>query len=224
MILPKFQPTRPLRGATCRLRAAEVNANDFNPRAPCGARQSGIPGFPRKRGISTHAPLAGRDFQFFNAIPYRVTVISTHAPLAGRDVLLRVQLGIMETFNPRAPCGARRPRRVLNPRAVKISTHAPLAGRDDIALLCKAHRRISTHAPLAGRDTVAQSAPQARNDFNPRAPCGARRLSLRPAHPARSISTHAPLAGRDSQLPRNAATAGGISTHAPLAGRDSRTS
>ena len=57
----KFQPTRPLRGATDTTRYLD---DIF--------------------WISTHAPLAGRDveigFKFHDG-----TAISTHAPLAGRD-------------------------------------------------------------------------------------------------------------------------------------------
>ena len=57
-----FQPTRPLRGATTGL-VHRLSAFD----------------------ISTHAPLAGRDYwpvRHLAALPQ----ISTHAPLAGRDV------------------------------------------------------------------------------------------------------------------------------------------
>ena len=58
----KFQPTRPLRGAT--------NSPTWDSRVAIV--------------ISTHAPLAGRDveigFKFHDG-----TAISTHAPLAGRD-------------------------------------------------------------------------------------------------------------------------------------------
>ena len=80
--------------------------------------------------------------------------------------------------------------------------------------------------------------------FNPRAPCGARRLPRRltassatfqPTRPLRGatldfvgyeinehyyISTHAPLAGRDCINVVNVNTLDDISTHAPLAGRD----
>ena len=57
----EFQPTRPLRGATSPSLTSGKREADFNPRAPCGARLSvAIPNFT-KIGISTHAPLAGRD-------------------------------------------------------------------------------------------------------------------------------------------------------------------
>ena len=80
-----FQPTRPLRGATA---AAKRAAHE--------------------RPISTHAPLAGRDYS-----PWSEDgefEISTHAPLAGRDPLRYDQLDVVD-----------------------ISTHAPLAGRDCMA-------------------------------------------------------------------------------------------
>ena len=78
-------------------------------------------------------------------------------------------------------------------------------------------------------------------NFNPRAPCGARRYSVstasepslfQPTRPlrgatgsapqrliTRQISTHAPLAGRDAFVAHRAHRHA-ISTHAPLAGRD----
>ena len=78
-----FQPTSPLRGATNCVKFIEASCKNFNPRAPCGARRfrngltpSPFPFQPTRplrgatasgppseilRGISTHAPLAGRD-------------------------------------------------------------------------------------------------------------------------------------------------------------------
>ena len=169
----EFQPTRPLRGATrvdagsraaCRISThapfagrdhaaipgAKITEN-FNPRAPCGARLLPtaalvmvIIGFQPTRPlrgatiaarrhhvrdavISTHAPLAGRDGRCSSDPPQ--TGISTHAPLAGRDPVRFLAASTIPDFNPRAPCGARLYRR----------------------------RRIKTHL-----------------NFNPRAPCGAR--------------------------------------------------
>ena len=100
--------------------------------------------------------------------------ISTHAPLAGRDFGAEDARHRTSYFNPRAPCGARptprpRPRRgsIFQPTrplrgatAAKqrrdddddISTHAPLAGRDARDPVSLARGEISTHAPLAGRD------------------------------------------------------------------------
>ena len=102
----RFQPTRPLRGATEVFRTLQTCVRNFNPRAPCGARQENVnililtylfqPTRPlrgattsaylslRSTSISTHAPLAGRDMNS-GGIGMAGSLISTHAPLAGRD-------------------------------------------------------------------------------------------------------------------------------------------
>ena len=92
-----------------------------------------------------------------------------------RDTAMRIR----ERFNPRAPCGAR-PRGQAGLRQQRaISTHAPLAGRDrHPSRHPPPAKAISTHAPLAGRDAAASSLLPFFFDFNPRAPCGARRQAL----------------------------------------------
>ena len=122
---------------------------DFNPRAPCGARQCGTNGVHQDLHISTHAPLAGRDLplHFLLHLPR----ISTHAPLAGRDN-----------------------EHVELESSADISTHAPLAGRDVAEAYPELKANISTHAPLAGRDTKIFCSHLILLYFNPRAPCGAR--------------------------------------------------
>ena len=100
-----FQPTRPLRGATVPF--GYIAVTHFE--------------------ISTHAPLAGRDFVHNSRMV--ATSISTHAPLAGRDHFAGNVYVLQD-----------------------ISTHAPLAGRDKESQKQVLHVRISTHAPLAGRD------------------------------------------------------------------------
>ena len=82
-MLIKFQPTRPLRGATEPTSKLPTRLADFNPRAPCGARHVNRFAWYGSRKISTHAPLAGRDFCRFRYFQK------------------------LRDFNPRAPCGAR---------------------------------------------------------------------------------------------------------------------
>ena len=140
-------------------------------------------------------PLRGATF-YLGVISASVD-ISTHAPLAGRDLVM-----------------------VLILTTILISTHAPLAGRDDCAPYSFDKSLISTHAPLAGRDALTSAMVMCRRkfqptrplrgatsgtytgscailDFNPRAPCGARRGQSVLVAGDRFISTHAPLAGRD---------------------------
>ena len=101
----KFQPTRPLRGATETFRRYIAEIPHFNPRAPCGARPFGHGQAQPEGKISTHAPLAGRDK--LSNTPFQGGYISTHAPLAGRDSVSQGRCPPSHNFNPRAPCGAR---------------------------------------------------------------------------------------------------------------------
>ena len=131
-----FQSTRPLRGATL----------------------TGMT-FREMFGISTHAPLAGRDSG--GGTPSAVMVsISTHAPLAGRDkVLMRIE------------------------DAFTISTHAPLAGRDALAQDFQSQSSISTHAPLAGRDNFPVDPKRVKHPISTHAPLAGRDYRRRETMP-----------------------------------------
>ena len=78
----RFQPTRPLRGATVATSSQSSFLHDFNPRAPCGARLglSGI--LSPSLYFNPRAPCGARPF------------VSTYGAQ-------------QRHFNPRAPCGAR---------------------------------------------------------------------------------------------------------------------
>ena len=168
----RFQPTRPLRGATRRC-CREVTAVVISTHAPLAGRD--FLGWCQVFGnpISTHAPLAGRDRPDLPLVDLRL--ISTHASLAGRDELGMLAGIKIKDFNPRAPCGARRRQRAAETyHAADFNPRAP----------CGARQRVET----------PRTAPQ---DFNPRAPCGARPGACVPLLSAMPISTHAPLAGRD---------------------------
>ena len=123
-------------------------------------------------------------------------------------------------FNPRTPCGVRRTAFRRGKGWTAISIHAPLAGCDGQGLGDRRKGCISIHAPLAGCDDQLRSGKKAKQP----------------------ISIHAPLAGCDvtgewitfeqakfqSTHPLRGATSGGFSTgcsvpisiHAPLAGCD----
>ena len=162
-----------MRGATTSPTALFIPWSNFNPRAPCGARP-----FP-----------AAADF------------------------------AAVSNFNPRAPCGARLDNLALLKGVTRISIHAPHAGRDSGSDTYMTSLDISIHAPHAGRDPThprkppttwgfqstrpmrgATSSttvlPSTSMNFNPRAPCGARRAGSA-AGQRRAISIHAPHAGRD---------------------------
>ena len=195
MAVFKFQPTRPLRGATNVAIPSPPYFLRFQPTRPL-------------RGATTlvSAETTPTEFQ-----PTR--------PLRGATQPATVFPASRSNFNPRAPCGARRDFQLFMKRLRKISTHAPLAGRDEQRGIQPKAGEISTHAPLAGRDSRIYAPSQCVRYFNPRAPCGARRLlgwvsswtsTFRSTRPLRG-ATIAPVATSESIE---------ISTHAPLAGRD----
>ncbi len=194
----------------------------------------------RQHSISTHAPRAGRDPH--RCVPYDGADISTHAPRAGRDCWFVMSDSGTSIFQPTRPVrgatyhapGGKGKWSVFQPtRPVRgatsasqwplspplISTHAPRAGRDRFPFHCHRLNRISTHAPRAGRDVKVQRETIQSDDFNPRAPCGARRARERHGRGGCRISTHAPRAGRDAFVELDVIREG-ISTHAPRAGRD----
>ena len=234
----RFQPTRPLRGATV---SAGAHLAD--------------------RLISTHAPLAGRDLRVrrgrFSILQFQPTrplrgatrlstsvslprafqptrplrgattaahvlkpcyMISTHAPLAGRDRSPCGQGRHSRYFNPRAPCGARPKRRICFSVPSHFNPRAPCGARPVHPCDVAKRQHISTHAPLAGRDVPSYSR-FSWSLFQPTRPLrGATAFEGRHIQ-HRQISTHAPLAGRDPALDVGLHSEG-ISTHAPLAGRD----
>ena len=170
--------------------------------------------------ISTHAPLAGRDF--LRVFVVQIHAISTHAPLAGRDHKRNKRWNNYAKFQPTRPLRGATSRLFQQHLPLYISTHAPLAGRDMFVPLfwspstanfnprapCGARLNIYVSAqvcvpfqptrPLRGATAPARIPPFRQADFNPRAPCGARPVAVRLGRPLIGISTHAPLAGRDS--------------------------
>ena len=172
-----------------------------------------------RQPISTHAPLAGRDRDILVA-PQRGQ-ISTHAPLAGRDGCCGVG-DRRRRISTHAPLAGRdRPAPALGVRAFLFQPTRPLRGATEAAKQLLALDLISTHAPLAGRDVKLGFLRARQRDFNPRAPCGARRPLLRtPSHCLPIFQPTRPLRGATPSWWRRGSTSR-ISTHAPLAGRDS---
>ena len=124
---PDFNPRAP-RGARLSCLACGYILNHFNPRAPRGARRPRTGWACCRRYFNPRAPRGARRLDISLSLGLRG--ISIHAPLAGRDALpLTVRRG-RNYFNPRAPRGARHHARLLRRASKEISIHAPLAGRD----------------------------------------------------------------------------------------------
>ena len=193
----RFQPTRPLRGATAYQVIYADGAKKISTHAPLAGRDPAKIAVGIIFEISTHAPLAGRDIS--NLRIYDTPRISTHAPLAGRDGgILGAARAVCAHFNPRAPCGARLSTPPIPHRSYQFQPTRPLRGATCLMLFpCKIELVFQPTRPLRGATAVNRCRRRAYQNFNPRAPCGARRRwkdrKLRRA----DISTHAPLAGRD---------------------------
>ena len=148
-----FQSTCPLRGTTRSRSSPRASAAYFNPRAPCGARPISAPPPPRRSYFNPRAPCGAR-----------------HAGCANCEGRMRFQSTC--PLRGTTDAGA-----MVTPPPSQISIHVPLAGhdypRDD------GYSRtdgISIHVPLAGHDGCRTSSSRCDSNFNPRAPCGARRL------------------------------------------------
>ena len=186
----------PLAGCDASHRRDNARHGYFNPRTPCGVRlilhlrraghilfQSTHPlrGATRPSmqaktagNISIHAPLAGCDES--RRSPAETGLISIHAPLAGCD---KKKTGhkarrIISIHAPLAGCDPRYPARRPTPGGFQ-STH-PLRGATRPPDTAQPRFAISIHAPLAGCDSVFVLSFSASIDFNPRTPCGVRRL------------------------------------------------
>ena len=126
--------------------------------------------------ISTHAPLAGRDVNELTH-PSNHRCISTHAPLAGRDEELTDQGKQRCEFQPTRPLRGATAKKFSVSIHTEISTHAPLAGRDaSKTSILVGELAFQPTRPLRGATCSTQQTTQTRPNFNPRAPCGARRL------------------------------------------------
>ena len=172
--------------------------NDFNPRAPYGAR-------PLLRPAQAHAPW------HFNP----------RAPYGARLASLGHGAWIYTDFNPRAPYGARHD--LLNQpyKTGDISIHAPHMGRDKRGVGCGLRAVIfQSTRPIWGATAMSRGIMTCKRNFNPRAPYGARRGVLLHLVRCSLISIHAPHMGRDVLHCTYWRKDTDISIHAPHMGRD----
>ena len=124
--------------------------------------------------------------------------ISIHAAHAGCDISSSSSLTVISDFNPRSPCGLRpfffntfinplifqstQPMRAAtaNPKShifqKGISIHAAHAGCDKAIGAIIEAAFISIHAAHAGCDLLRHRLCSSCHHFNPRSPCGLRRL------------------------------------------------
>ena len=81
-------------------------------------------------------------------------------------------------------------------------------------------RNISIHAPRVGSDRWSITKPEQSRHFNPRSPCGERRVGVPILIGRRNISIHAPRVGSDDTIRLRSFRINEISIHAPRVGSD----
>ena len=193
-----FQSTRPVWGATAEVDVSAVNfavsihaprvgrdnaklilsrsPRCFNPRAPCGARQSVRLSGVQDCVFQSTRPVWGATHNARRTAD--LCVVSIHAPRVGRDVWSCPCHARRRRFNPRAPCGARLVRDINFAVACGVSIHAPRVGRDPLrSSTPSTMRSFNPRAPCGARRRRGRRSVASVRRFNPRAPCGARRRS-----------------------------------------------
>ena len=148
-----FQPTLPVRGATPERYPARSRPCNFNPRSPCGERL---------------LPLVGDIVD---------ELISTHAPRAGSDITTTSQSCLKTSFQPTLPVrGATGSDAGPSTASDSFQPTLPVRGATEHVVVDHVDVVISTHAPRAGSDNMFGDAADGGQDFNPRSPCGERRV------------------------------------------------
>ena len=184
----------PLRGATDCMAKIDVSTI-ISIHAPLAGCDAWLPQVPRlQTGISIHAPLAGCDGRRFNKC--RKIAISIHAPLAGCDARAQQRYCCIQRFQSTHPLrGATLPA-LWSADTRAISIHAPLAGCDvAVQIVSVQDFAISIHAPLAGCDGSRRGLGEEVSHFNPRTPCGVRRITAIARHGKTLFQSTHPLRG-----------------------------
>ena len=122
----RFQPTRPLRGATVSVQMW-YPLKEFQPTRPLRGATHQTQRQKQDCKVSTHAPLAGRDINF--SFYCLIFFVSTHAPLAGRDSTPKPEQAIDKKFQPTRPLrGATPLRKISLIRFLRFQPTRPLRG------------------------------------------------------------------------------------------------
>ncbi len=107
LVWPKFQSTRPMRGATPdQIETLSAHMGFQSTRPMRGATSSARPRVRYRFQFQSTRPMRGATPPTA-VISMVFAIISIHAPHAGRDPSASVSRAGRWNFNPRAPCGAR---------------------------------------------------------------------------------------------------------------------
>ena len=143
------------------------------------------------------------------------------SPCGERRPILAKKLVTASNFNPRSPCGERRAFCVAVRGCQKISIHAPRAGSDPERLSrARESNEFQSTLPVRGATITDEILDDISSNFNPRSPCGERPF-LRAFDSVRSLLFQSTLPVRGATyVALNLALSPIISIHAPRAGSD----
>ena len=167
--------------------------------------------------ISIHAPRAGSDVSLRRPRP--LIGISIHAPRAGSDLSPISPAPPPRYFNPRSPCGERRPSNIDRTISVLFQSTLPVRGATGLSAQIAGQFLFQSTLPVRG----ATGFPSCRGfcvlNFNPRSPCGERLRWFASAIWPIIFQSTLPVRGATGHLCHNALPEL-ISIHAPRAGSD----
>ena len=125
--------------------------------------------------ISIHAPRAGCDLGCLFC-PLGSPVFQSTHPVRGATASSVTAVLVTGNFNPRTPCGVRRPRRSrLAADAAFQSTHPVRGATSRLVQLCRTAYHFNPRTPCGVRPRARAYACARNTNFNPRTPCGVRR-------------------------------------------------
>ena len=213
-----FQSTLPVWGATTAEFIARYFSKDFNPRSPCGERP--MPSFALT-GFSlfqSTLPVWGATEVF--ELPAMSEDISIHAPRVGSDLQRYFSTPDSLYFNPRSPCGERRFTKMTKEERIKFQSTLPVWGATSSVLdLALSRFKFQSTLPVWGATFQAFIIFPFLDYFNPRSPCGERRVCLYTSMASKPFQSTLPVWGATYQGFKFAIVFD-ISIHAPRVGSD----
>ena len=169
--------------------------------------------------ISIHAPHTGRDAAFLPGF-CGCDIFQSTRPIRGATPRSSPPTRRLCYFNPRAPYGARRSSRSTGPRRTEISIHAPHTGRDPPRA---ARRRpgcgFQSTRPIRGATAQRGQTGIRIEHFNPRAPYGARPLTLFSTAGGTVFQSTRPIRGATNSVSGVMFTASDFNPRAPYGAR-----
>ena len=149
---------------------------DFNPRSPCGERRDTIAAEILGQLFQSTLPVWGAT----GAAAGRQRRRSDFNPRSpcGERLRPRQRQPRCRNFNPRSPCGERRYHDDIMQAGMEFQSTLPVWGATAWDRMATALFEISIHAPRVGSDKGCTLIFGASKNFNPRSPCGERRIPV----------------------------------------------